>query len=82
MPEAESRREKLLRVVLLDGVLGIARVRIDRFLRDPPPAAPRGRVEPPGVVPAGDVRRVEELLPRHRVEPDPVVVSIPRRSAA
>ena len=50
---------------------GIERVRLERVLRDPPAAAPRRRVEPARVVPAGDVRRIEELLPRHRVEPDP-----------
>ena len=51
---------------------GIERVRIERLLRDPPAAAPRRRVEPARVVPAGDVRRIEELLSRHRVEPHPV----------
>ena len=37
--------------------------------RDPPASAPRRRVEPARVVPPGDVRRIEELLSRHRAEP-------------
>ena len=40
---------------------------------DQPARTESRRVEPAVVVPARDVRRVEELLPRHRVQPDPVL---------
>ncbi len=71
IPECERAVDERRGVVRLRRLAGIERIRLQRVLRDPPAATPRCRVEPARVVPAGDVRRVEELLPGHAAEPRP-----------
>src|SRR5207247_11285252 len=61
-PERERALEQLVRVER-GGRRGLENGRTEDAARDVPPGEERGSVEPAVVVPAGDVRRVEELLP-------------------
>ncbi len=70
---ASAPVEELRRVVRLARFGGVERAGGPEHLRRDRPAAAQGRrVEPARVVPAADVRRVEELLARRASEPGPV----------
>ena len=64
-PRGASSHRRLVRVP------GIERLSVEHVLRDPPAPAPGRGVEPARVVPARDVRRIEQLLARDRAEPRP-----------
>ncbi len=71
VPERHGVVDELRGVVGLLRLAGVERKGGEHLLRGPPAAAEGCRVEPARVVPPGDVRRIEEHLPRHAAEPRP-----------
>ena len=78
VPEGECPRQHRLRVHVRLALRGIELAVLQDPLHRDPPAAIRRRVEPARVVPAGDVRWIEELLPGERPDPGPVGRGDPR----